>query len=147
MIAALFMPSSLTLATYSLILFDPSRRLYSVCTCKCVKLIVFSSIFQRHVPLSPRSSAPGCPARLVRWLFMPAARHPSLLSSEDCAVIGMIGTCFASESSMVRICRAASRPPITGIIRSIKITSNFCGFAAYFSTASRPFHASSTVAP
>ena len=62
-IAALFMPSSLTLATYSLILFDPSRRLYSVCTCKCVKLIVFSSIFQRHVPLSPRSSAPGCPAR------------------------------------------------------------------------------------
>lgn len=53
----------LDLATYSLILFDPSRRLYSVCTCKCVKLIVFSSIFQRHVPLSPRSSAPSCPAR------------------------------------------------------------------------------------
>ena len=48
---------------------------------------------------------------------------------------------------VVRICRAVSRPPITGIIRSIKITSNFCGFAAYFSTASRPFHASSTVAP
>ena len=30
-------PSSLTLATYSLILFEPSSRLYSVWTCRCVK--------------------------------------------------------------------------------------------------------------
>ena len=31
-------PSSFTRATYSLILFDPSSKLYSVWTCKCVKL-------------------------------------------------------------------------------------------------------------
>ena len=34
-IAAAVMPSSFTLATYSFILLEPSRRLYSVWTCRC----------------------------------------------------------------------------------------------------------------
>ena len=44
-IAAAVIPSSLTLATYSLILFEPSRRLYSVWTCKCAKFILCSLLF------------------------------------------------------------------------------------------------------
>ena len=33
------MPSSFTRLTYSLILLEPSNKLYSVCTCKCVNAI------------------------------------------------------------------------------------------------------------
>ena len=49
--AALFIQNSLTLETYSFILFEPSKRLYSVWTCRCVNdMLCFLRILLYRLP-------------------------------------------------------------------------------------------------
>ena len=68
-------------------------------------------------------SSSGRSRGLERCSFTPASPLRWMSSEKALAVMAMMGTVLASGRSMARMRRVASRPSISGIITSIRITS------------------------
>ena len=73
---------------------------------------------------------------------MPAARHRSRSLVIACAVIATMRMCWPVSRSRCRIATVASRPPMTGICRSISTRSKVSRSSR--ASASRPFWATVT---
>ncbi len=82
------------------------------------------------------------------WSFMPDASASATFSAKASAVMAMMGIVPACGWDEPRIARVASCPFITGICTSISMAAYVpSADASNLSTASRPFHAPSTVRP
>ena len=79
---------------------------------------------------------------------MPASSVRAISSANALAVAAMMGICRASRRSSDRMRRAASQPSISGICMSMRMASKVKGRDVLnISTASRPFHAGTTLMP